>query len=190
MFDYWDFRMGLREEEGEKGMQQGYTFRRVNNPSGHQVCRVNIEARAAAIQNKMYRRYPVELHYQPKRIHCPEHGVLTEWIPWQDGKSRFLEDFNNDIAWFALNTSKTAVCTYFGINWRTVENCIEAAHDRIESDPKRRLKGLRRICVDETSWKKKYALAISAPIPPMLLTFHALKRRRSNPWTRLKSSPF
>lgn len=100
--------------------------------------------------------YPVELHYQPKRIHCPEHGVLTEWIPWQDGKSRFLADFNNDIAWFTLNTSKTAVCTYFGINWRTIENCIEAAHDRIESDPKMRLRGLRRICVDETSWKKKH----------------------------------
>ena len=35
-------------------MQQGYTFRRVNNPSGHQVCRVNIETRTVAIQNKKY----------------------------------------------------------------------------------------------------------------------------------------
>lgn len=100
--------------------------------------------------------YPVELHYQPRRIQCPEHGVLTEWIPWQDGKSRFLADFNNEVAWFALNASKTAVCTYFGINWRTVGNCLEAAHNRIEPDPKRRLRGLRRICVDETSRKKKY----------------------------------
>ena len=96
----------------------------------------------------------VELRYQPKRIKCPEHGVRTEWIPWQDGKSRFLADLNNEVAWMAMSSSKTDVCLFFGINWRTVGNCIKAAHDRIEPDPKARLKGLRRICVDETSRKK------------------------------------
>ena len=31
---------------------------------------------------------PVHICYQPQRIECPEHGVLTEYIPWADGKSR------------------------------------------------------------------------------------------------------
>ena len=30
----------------------------------------------------------VEVKYQPKRIECSEHGVVTERIPWQDGASR------------------------------------------------------------------------------------------------------
>ena len=32
----------------------------------------------------------VEVMYQPRRIECPEHGVITEHIPWQDGTSKFL----------------------------------------------------------------------------------------------------
>ena len=43
-----------------------------------------------------------------------------------------------------------------GINWRTVGNCIEAAHNRIEPGPRKRLRGLRRFCIDETSRKKKH----------------------------------
>lgn len=54
MFDYQTSRMGIHEEEGDNEMQQVYTFRRVNNPSGHQVCRVNGETRTVAIQNKRY----------------------------------------------------------------------------------------------------------------------------------------
>ena len=54
MFDYQTFRMGFHGEEGDNEMQQVYTFRRVSNPSGHQVCRVNGETRTVAIQNKRY----------------------------------------------------------------------------------------------------------------------------------------
>lgn len=54
MFDYETFKTGIHEKEGDNEMQQVYTFRRVNNPSGHQVCRVNGETRTVAIQNKRY----------------------------------------------------------------------------------------------------------------------------------------
>ena len=43
------------------------------------------------------------------------------------------------------------------IDWRTVGNCVKAAHDRIEPDITIRMHGLRRICVDETSYRKGYA---------------------------------
>lgn len=100
---------------------------------------------------------PVYICYRPTRIECPEHGVRTECIPWADGKNRFTEDFSNEIAWMACQMSKTAVAQYAGIDWRTVGNCIKAAHDRIEPDVAVRLHGLRRICVDETSYRKGYA---------------------------------
>ena len=97
---------------------------------------------------------PVYILYQPHRINCPEHGVLTEYIPWADGKSRFTKDFNNEAAWLVCRMSKSDVSEYLGINWRTVGNCVRAAHDRLEPDTTVRLHGLRRICVDETSNRK------------------------------------
>jgi transposase len=78
-------------------------------------------------------------------------------VPWADGSSRFTETFNNEVAWMALQMSKLAVSTLMGINWRTVGNCIKAAHDRIEPDVSARLRGLRRICVDETSYRKGHS---------------------------------
>jgi len=100
---------------------------------------------------------PVYLLYRRRRIVCPEHGVHAEYVPWADGSSRFTETFNNEVAWMALQMSKLAVSTLMGINWRTVGNCIKAAHDRIEPDVSARLRGLRRICVDETSYRKGHS---------------------------------
>ena len=100
---------------------------------------------------------PVHICYRPSRIKCPEHGVLTEYIPWQDGSSRFTEDFNNEIAWLVCRISRTAIALFEDINWRTVGNCIKAAQARIEPDVTVRMHGLRRICVDETSYRKGHS---------------------------------
>ncbi len=99
----------------------------------------------------------VEVKYQPKRIECPEHGVVTERIPWQDGTSRFLPDFNNEVAFLALTCPKTVMTEFMTINWRTVGNCIQAAHSRLEHDPRQRIHGLRRFCIDETSYEKGHS---------------------------------
>ena len=97
---------------------------------------------------------PVVILYQPCRIQCPEHGVLTEYMPWTDGRSKFTEGFNNEVAFMALTCPKTVVSQFFSINWRTVGNCIKAAHERLEPDVTVRLRGLKRICVDETSYRR------------------------------------
>ena len=97
---------------------------------------------------------PVKLLYSPARICCPEHGILTEYIPWQDGNSRFTESFNNDVAFLALTIPKTVCAQYMGIDWKTVGNSVKAAHDRLEPDVSVRLRGIKRFCVDETSYRK------------------------------------
>ena len=104
----------------------------------------------------------VRLKYLPNRIICPEHGILTEYIPWSDGTSRFTPDFNNEVTWNALYTNKSAISTAFSINWRTVGNCIKAAHSRIEPDRSKRFENLRKICVDETAIQKghKYIFVV------------------------------
>ena len=100
---------------------------------------------------------PVYICYQPHRIVCPEHGVRTEYIPWADGRSRFTADFSNEIAWMVCQMSKTAVALFEDIDWRTVGNCVKAAHDSIEPDITIRMHDLRRIYVDETSYRKGFA---------------------------------
>ena len=107
---------------------------------------------------------PVYLMYEPSRIRCPEHGVLTENIPWADGDSRFTKEFNNEVAWLVGMLPRTQIADYMMINWRTVGNCVSAARARLEPDVSQRIHdGLKRITVDETSYKKghKYITVVS-----------------------------
>ena len=100
---------------------------------------------------------PVFIKYRPQRILCQEHGALNEQIPWADGTGRFTAAFNDEVAWLVCQMSKTAICEYLSINWRTVGNCIKASHARLEPDISQRIHDdVRRICVDETSYRKGY----------------------------------
>ena len=100
---------------------------------------------------------PVFIKYKPQRILCKKHGALNEFIPWADGTSRFTAAFNDEVAWLVCQMSKTAICELEGINWRTVGNCVKASHSRLEPNVADRLHDdVRRICVDETSYKKGY----------------------------------
>jgi hypothetical protein len=51
---------------------------------------------------------------------------------------------------------RSSIALFEDIDWRTVGNCIKAAHDRIEPDVTIRMHDLRRICVDETSYRKGF----------------------------------
>lgn len=100
---------------------------------------------------------PVYICYRPERIRCPEHDVQTEALPWADGTTRSTPEFNDEIAWLVTRMSKSAIADYKGINWRTVGNCVKASMDRHEPDVSARIHcGVRRICVDETSYRKGY----------------------------------
>jgi transposase len=43
------------------------------------------------------------------RLECPEHGVITEAVPWAEHESRFTRDFEDLVAWVAREMNKTAV---------------------------------------------------------------------------------
>lgn len=105
---------------------------------------------------------PIVIMYQPVRVECPGDGVLTEGVPWSDGGSHFTVGFDDEVAFLALTCPKTVVSQFMGINWRTVGNCVKAAHARLEPDVTARLRGLRRICVDETSYRRgqKYVTVV------------------------------
>ena len=98
----------------------------------------------------------VEIECGCVRIECPEHGVVTPSVPWAYEGSSFTKDFDRSVAWLATSISKSAVCEFMRIDWKTVGRCVSRALHDIEPDFKARLDGLVNIGIDETSYRKGY----------------------------------
>jgi transposase len=84
------------------------------------------------------------------RVTCRRHGVVVVAVPWARHDSRFTRAFEDQVAWLAVNASKSAVAELMRVAWRTVGTILErvAAEVRREVDL---LDGLRRIGIDEIS---------------------------------------
>ncbi len=54
------------------------------------------------------------------RVTCRRHGVVVCAVPWARHDARFTREFEDQVAWLAVNTSKSAVAELMGIAWRTV----------------------------------------------------------------------
>jgi len=87
------------------------------------------------------------------RVICREHGVVVASVPWARHDVGHTHAFDEQVAWLATQASKSTVTALMRIAWRTVGAIItrvwadvEAQHDR--------LAGLRRIGIDEISYKK------------------------------------
>jgi len=94
------------------------------------------------------------LTYAPRRVRCSSCGVRVERVPWADPSSRFTLAFEELVAYLAQITDKTKVTELTGIAWATVGSIVERLVSR-RLDPAR-LEGLRRIGVDEFSYRKRH----------------------------------
>lgn len=90
-----------------------------------------------------------------RRLRCRRcQAVTTEAVPWARHGSDFTRPFEDAVAALAQKLDKTAVASLCGISWVTVG----AIADRVvveKLDPQR-LKTLRRISVDEISFRKRH----------------------------------
>ena len=87
------------------------------------------------------------------RVSCREHGVVVAAVPWARHDARFTTAFDDTVAWLASTCSKSAVTALMRIAWVSVGAVI----DRVvaETDAKvDRLEGLRRVGIDEISYRK------------------------------------
>jgi len=92
------------------------------------------------------------LEYAPRRVECPCCGVRVELIPWARPGSCFTRPFEEMTAYLAQITNKTEVARMMGISWRTVGNIVQrVVADKLDPN---RLDGLKRIGVDEFSYRK------------------------------------
>jgi transposase len=88
------------------------------------------------------------------RVACREHGVVVARVPWARHGSWFTREFEDQVAWLATQCSKSAVCELMRVSWLTVGRIIERV--LVEQSGRRgdRLAGLRRIGIDELSYRK------------------------------------
>lgn len=95
------------------------------------------------------------LRYAPRRCRC-RHCKTTrvEHLPWAAPNSGFTEAFEEMCAYLAQITDFTSVTKLLGIDWRTVGVIVGRVVER-KLDPSR-LKDLRRIGVDEFSYRKRH----------------------------------
>jgi transposase len=76
-------------------------------------------------------------------------------VPWARHGAGHTRDFDDTVAWLAVQCSKTAVTELLRIAWRTVGSIITRVQVDIDATVDR-LSGLRRIGIDEISWKRNH----------------------------------
>jgi transposase len=95
----------------------------------------------------------VQLEAHAPRVTCSTHGVIVAAVPWARHQSGHTLFFDDQVAWLATQTSKTAITVLMRIAWRTVGAIItrvwadtEKLHDQFAV--------LTRIGIDEISYKR------------------------------------
>lgn len=87
------------------------------------------------------------------RVRCREHGPTVAHVPWARHGAGHTRDFDDQAAWLAVHVSKSAVVALLRIAWRTVGAIVTRVNADIDATVDR-LAGLRRIGIDEISYKR------------------------------------
>jgi transposase len=102
---------------------------------------------------------PVFLEADAPRVNCPTHGPTVIQVPWARHGVGHTRDFDETVAWLATQCSKTAVVELMRIAWRTVGSIVARVSADIDARVDR-LAGLRRIGIDEISYKRGHRYLI------------------------------
>jgi transposase len=95
------------------------------------------------------------------RVACPAHGVTVAAVPWARHDAGHTRYFDDTAAWLACVTSKTTITQLMRISWRTAGRIVTRVSAETEAGLDR-FAGLRRIGIDEISYKKghKYLIVV------------------------------
>jgi transposase len=147
--------MGVRFEDGDMIVSVHRTFRQLTCPCcgqrerGRESKRVRRWRHMAIWGNEVY------IEGEIRRLKCKKcQAVVTETVPWARHNSDFTRPFEDAVALLAQQTNKTAVGQLTGIAWPTV-GAIAGRVVAEKLDPAR-FEDLRRIAVDEISFRKRH----------------------------------
>lgn len=96
---------------------------------------------------------PTYIEAPAPRVRCSEHGVVVAAVPWARHGSRFTRSFEDQTAWLTTHTSKSTVADLMRVVWRSVGGIVTRVVTEAESLVDR-FAGLRRIGIDEVSYRK------------------------------------
>jgi len=145
------------------------------------VARVRVKAGAARRCSRCRRRCPgydtsrdprrwrgldmgtteVFLQARTSRVSCREHGVVVAAVPWARPGSRFTTAFEDTAAWLVCHATLSVVAMLLRVAWRSVADIVtRVVADRAAGVD--RLAGLRRVGIDEISYRKgqRYLLCV------------------------------
>jgi transposase len=89
-----------------------------------------------------------------RRVRCPDCGVRVEAVAWARPGSRFTRAFEDVTAFLAQQMAKDAIRRLLRIAWPTVGTIIDrVVAERLDES---RLGGLRRVGVDEVSFRRRH----------------------------------
>jgi transposase len=86
-------------------------------------------------------------------VRCPQHGVVVAHVPWARHGAGHTYAFDDQVAWLAVQCSKSAVRQLMRVAWRTVGSIItRVAEDAMAGVD--RFANLTRVGIDEISYKR------------------------------------
>lgn len=112
-------------------------------PECHRRCPTYDTARSARLFSYVPPwGFPAYYSYKPRRISCFEHDILTEYLPWVDGKEQMTNTYKTFLGCWAKRLSWAEVAQVFHTSWDTVyksvkwlvdQGLINRSLDKIES---------------------------------------------------------
>jgi transposase len=99
---------------------------------------------------------PVFIEAEAPRVCCRTHGPTVAQVPWARHDVGHTRDFDDQAAWLAVHVSKSAVVELLRVAWRTVGSIVARVSADIDLRVDR-LAGLRRIGIDEISYKRGFS---------------------------------
>jgi len=162
---YKSFVFGKIWKEGETSEQQYFVVEvkpRKNSKGICSECDKSCPTYDTALEHRWWEfvplwAIPVYFVYRMRRVTCSEHGIVTEKVPWSDGKHtqtveqrQFLANWARRLSW-----SEVAECfgTTFGKVYRAVKWIVDWGLKH------RSLDGVEAIGVDEVQIKKGHHYA-------------------------------
>ena len=88
--------------------------------------------------------------YAPRRVQCPEHGVVVEDLPWSDGKRPLTCALMGFLARWARRLSWRETARVFQTSWESVYRSVEWFVEWGLAE--RQLEGVESMGVDEIHW--------------------------------------
>ncbi len=95
------------------------------------------------------------LEYALRRFPCPGcRRVVSEAVPWARPAARFTRAFEDVVAWLAQQAAFSVISRLLRVSWRSVARIVARVVRELGAGE--RLQGLRRIGVDDVSYRRGY----------------------------------